>query len=272
MHSNKYFNEKKLDFIPMIKYRNISYYNPVQIAQYGLGSLQLWEITGKEEYKKIFLNTLNWFSSNYIETKDLGYIWIYDYDSKWYEVKKPWISAMAQGEISSCFIRGYLLTNNKSYLEFAEKSFISMIIPVEKGGLARINSNGIWLEEVPSKNPSYILNGFVFAIFGIYDLFMITKKKKYYDVLNLSINRLKKDLEKFDSKYWSYYDLMYKVPTKSEYHSIHINQLKKLYDITSDNFFLKYYEKFSNYVTLQNQILSTCMRQIGYLKIVIKNL
>ncbi len=272
MHSHTIFNEKKIDFIPMVKYRNVLVYNPVIIAQYGLGSLQLYEITKKEEYKKIFMNTLNWFSNNYIEKKDLGYLWIYDYDNKWYDVKKPWISAMAQGEISSCFIRGYLLTKNKSYLELAEKSFISMIIPVEKGGLARINTDGIWLEEAPSKNPSYILNGFIFAIFGIYDLFMITKKKIYYDVLTSSINRLKKDLKKFDSKYWSYYDLMYKVLAKSKYHYIHINQLKTLYDITSDNLFLKYYEKFSNYITLQNQILSICMLQIGRLKIVIKNL
>ena len=60
---------------------------------------------------------------------------------------------------------------------------------------------------------------------------------------------MKENLYRYDSGYWSYYDLEYPYVTDYYYHTIvHIPQLKILFQLSADPFFQKYAEKWQAYI------------------------
>ena len=52
----------------------------------------------------------------------------------------------------------------------------------EKGTQYKDEHGNIWLEEYPTIPTSHVLNGFIYAIFGIYDLYRVTKGKNVFNV------------------------------------------------------------------------------------------
>ena len=106
------------DGIPVLNYKgNIGVqYNPNTIAQYALGYYDLFLDTGKQEYKRIFLNQADWFLKN-IRLIDNGIgLWEYKFDFEYHKgLKSPWHSALAQGQGISVVARAYALTNEKKY-------------------------------------------------------------------------------------------------------------------------------------------------------------
>lgn len=75
-----------------------------------------------------------------------------------------------------------------------------------------------------------ILNGWIYAIFGIYD----AKDDKFFKE---NIEKLKKRLPFYDLGYWSRYDAYSMYPSTLFYHKIHVEQLDALYKLTDDKFF-----------------------------------
>ena len=86
---------------------------------------------------------------------------------------------MDQGQALSFYIRYFQLTNNEYYLLQAEKIVAFFDLNVEDGGFKRIDKNGnLWYEEYPSSEPSYVLNGFIFALYGLIDFYRVTNDQK----------------------------------------------------------------------------------------------
>lgn len=121
-----------------------------------------------------------------------------------------------------------------------------MCTPAEQGGTAVIEKEQIFLEEVPAIPRSSILNGWIFAIFGLYDFWLAFNDKKAFDIFMLSVNTLKRHLPEYDSGYWSYYDRQGNLASPF-YHDLHIHQLSALAMVVNEPIFAEYCERWIAY-------------------------
>lgn len=92
------------------------------------------------------------------------------------------------------------------------------------------------------------MNGFIFALFGVYDFYRVTRNKKVLDLWNAGINTLERNLNLYDLGYWSLYNLIHQYPATKSYHVLHIKQLKVLYKLSGKTIFNEYAERWGKYL------------------------
>jgi len=242
------------DDVPLLNYGGKigKQYNPIAIAQYGLGNFNLYKQTGDDKFKNKALIQANWLIENLIENDKGIPVWMHDFD--WNYVEKlmaPWYSGLAQGQGISFLVRAFEMTGNKKYRDAAEKAFISLKTEVKDGGVISIDKEGnMWIEEYLVNPPSHVLNGFIWALFGVYDYFLFNKEKKVKELFDGFVETLIKNLNQYDIGYWSLYDLSEKKKKNLAspfYHNLHIVQLEILYRISNINVFEKYSQKWKSY-------------------------
>jgi D-glucuronyl C5-epimerase C-terminus len=211
-------------------------YFPIAIFQYGIGAYDLYIGTREEIYKDQFMRCVDWAIKNQEEIgawNNFGFV----------QAEAPY-SSMCQGEGCSLLLRAYKETGNVIYLTAATKAIDFMLLPIEKGGTAEFLNEEIILHEYTNK-PA-ILNGWIFSFFGLYELSLILKDKRYKELVEISICSLKNHLNEFDLGYWSKYD-MGKMISSPFYHKLHIAQLKALVMIFGDLAFSEILVKFEKY-------------------------
>jgi hypothetical protein len=241
--------------IPLLDYKgDIGIrYNPCAIAQYGLGALSHFAKTKSEDSFKKFLSVAEWLSENLkklSEKKDV-YSWLYDFDIEAYSVKAPWQSALSQGQGISLLVRVHKITGIQKFAMKAEQAFQSFLINVENGGVRRELNNGVIFEEVPSSKPSCILDGFIFSLFGLMDLYVFGANPKAKEQSDAGSETLEKILPQYDMKFWSRADLYRDKPkmiASTFYHKLHIDQLNTLYRVTGRSIFKDYSERWNAYL------------------------
>ncbi|MGB9622952.1 MAG: D-glucuronyl C5-epimerase family protein [Candidatus Bathyarchaeia archaeon] len=179
---------------------------------------------------------------------------------------------MTQGVAISCFIRAFVLNGSSLFLNAAREASRPLTVEVEHGGVSCYDENGdLWIEEVPSKPPSHILNGFIYALMGLFDLFSITGDSHIEDILKKGISTLGRNIHKYDSGFWSLYQLTPALFAPLSYHDLHIRQLIFLYRITKWQIFRDYAIKFNTYMKSQkNYLLSKTVGNILYLNALFK--
>lgn len=216
---------------------NRSVYFPISIFQYGLGAYDLYLISNKSAYWSKFMQMCDWALENQNENGSWNnFDFVYPTNP---------FSAMAQGEGASLLIRGYIETKETKFLHAAQKAIDFMIIPIEKGGTSYYVDDQIFFMEYTNK--PVVLNGWIFAIFGLYDFTKVNRCPKYNEILQKSLLTLEKNLNKFDLHYWSSYNLDNSIITSKFYHDLHIAQLFALYNIFKYNEFQIYMIKWTVY-------------------------
>jgi len=248
---SEYTGKLDANGIPIYKHRNFDpFYHPIVVSQYAFGLFEKFYFSDykNEHYRHKFLLQVDWLVKNYSERNgNLG--WYIKYDVEEWKLRIPWFSAMAQGEAISVLSRGYFLTQNESYLILAERALKLFETPVCDGGLINYFNSIPVFEEYPSPIKTVaVLNGFIFTIFGFYDLWLANKSEKAFLLFNQGISSLKKLLSYYDLGYWSQYFLFNypkKYPASYTYHHIAIEQLKALHYITGVDIFLEYSDKWT---------------------------
>ena len=123
-----------------------------------------------------------------------------------------------------------------------------MNLDISEGGVKYVDENNdLWLEEYAVLPPPHVLNGFITILFGIHEFHRTTNNKQSLKLWNDGLKTLKNNLEKYDAGYWSYYDLQDKYPATYKYHTLHVRQLKILYDLTGEKIFDDYAKKWEKY-------------------------
>lgn len=218
--------------IPLLQRYEQKYW-PVTIAQYGLLNYNFYLTYKDNKYKQSCLNVCEWLLNN---ISAYG-MWEYKVEYRCLVVDEdmhpPFGSAMVQGEAIAMLVRGYLLTKKEKYLECAEKALRPYETPVEDGGVLRNFMGMPFYEEYPTKTPSLVLNGFMFSLFGLYDLSTIHgySSERAKQLFLAGVQTLEKILPMYGGGYCSTYDLAYisAAPRKRHkdpmYHPIHVNQL-----------------------------------------------
>lgn len=230
----EYFGSFDESGIPMQGFGSDAYYNQVYIIQYGL-ILHDLILDGKNVKSNTIklTNCINWLIENKEETADY-IVWRNDFDLERWGLKKGWISGMYQGQAISLLLRyGQLINQEEQFTSIALKVFNFFSIDYKNGGVRRYdNKANLWFEEYPSEQPSFVLNGFIYCFFGIYDLYRITQDKEIKQTVDLCIKTLEESIELYDCGYWSVYDqLKRELATKYYHKNIHIPLLEILYKL-----------------------------------------
>ncbi len=236
-------------------------YFPISIGQMGLSVFHTYLKTKSDHDKSRFLKFAEWFYNNVEITDNLGARWLTDVALPQYQNPGPWQSAFSQARGISILLRAYQITEQKDYKILAEKALIPFIKPVEEGGVTVFTEWGPFYEEYTATVPTLVLNGMIFALFGIYDFVRVFPDNSLArDIFNRGIQTVKNILPEYNLGYWSRYNLCRAEfypdidPATIQYQRLHVAQLNILYQITAENIFSEYADQFASQDRFINSI------------------
>ena len=235
--------------IPKVKYEGSYHYNPVTAAQYAL-SLHALYLKGDSDALSRFFVTCDWIVSHLDSKGALRY----NYNWKYYLTEElfdsGWVSGMAQGQALSVLARAYDISQSQVYLDAGNKILNFLLTPVREGGpmssLADIHpslSSYVFFEEYVTFPSNYTLNGYMFALIGLFDWSELVDKYHINNdtarvFFNSGIKTLEKLLPYYDIGGFSAYDLGHVTYNKLphigiKYHVVHIYLLHALSEIAN---------------------------------------
>jgi len=230
------------DQIPLVEIDGHLSHLSVTIAQYALGNYDEYIRTQNYKYLKRFLGAADWLVTNLVEYRSGQWGWINDHDKMVYNLKKPWLSALSQGQALSVLVRAYQETKDELYRDTGQKALRAFNVPVAEGGMLAKWQGLDYFEEYPAETPTFVLNGFIFALWGLWEFYLVTKSteaKAYYES---GLKTLEHSLKDYQIPYlnWSRYDLYpFKVTDIASifYHKLHIQQLRAMALLTGNEMF-----------------------------------
>lgn len=146
-------------------------------------------------------------------------------------LQPPWLSAMAQGEAASLLTRLATETGDERYAEAAVLALHPLRVPVRSGGVLGDLDGMPFPEEYPTTPQSHVLNGAIFALWGVRDVVLATADAEAEKLHDEILATLTATCTRWDTGSWSRYDLFPNPPqnvSSSFYHHLHISQLKAL--------------------------------------------
>lgn len=172
------------------------------------------------------------------------------------ELPPGWLSAMGQGHAISVLARAYHQSGNKIYLLAAEKALEPFKVSSSDGGVrAEFIGGQVWYEEYPTTPPSFVLNGFIYALLGLYDLRIIGDSIDAAKLYEDGIRSLKEMLLLYDTGSGTTYDLRHLALgcapniARWDYHATHVNQLLLLATIEPDPLYSATAERWAAYMS-----------------------
>lgn len=263
---DKYFGDLDDKDLPMKGFGDDAIYYQIYIIQFGLIAHDLIlsgiEIETNTERLK---NSIAWLEENE-EIIDCCIVWRNHFKNPRYELDSGWISGMYQGQAMSLYLRyGQHIGEEQKYVDKAFKIYNFFDVKYEDGGVRRYDKNGLlWFEEYPGEQPSFVLNGFVYALLGLYDLWRVTKDENVKSTIDSCVKTLKESIKLYDSGYWSVYDQLKKeLATKYYHENIHIPLLEVLHNLTGEEIFHFYQKRWEKQLNSKfNNILVKVMYRI----------
>ncbi len=222
--------------------------HPVGQAQYALYSLNSYRLTKDQAYLTSAAKNAQRLIDRRVES---GGAWYYPYDFDFAvhgdtteTLKAPWYSGMAQGQALSVFVRLFEVTSDEKWKTAADATYASMRqAPEGEAPFASwVDDKGrLWLEEYPRYpvvNSEKVLNGHIFAVYGLHDYWLLTQNE---EVRDLTLGALRTVELTVPAEYRrpqavSVYSLRHKVPTHS-YHNVHVRQFLELWRLTKSQVF-----------------------------------
>lgn len=242
--------------IPQLNYRGHVglQYNPIAIAQYGLGNYNLFKQTASEARRRKFVTAADWMVEHLVENPHGVWVWTHDFDWEYRTpLKAGWYSALSQGQGVSLLVRAHRETGDPKYEVAATRAFESFERTVVEGGVTYIDAEGFtWFEEtiVEPDPPTHILNGFLWAAWGMHDYFLHTGRESAGTLFAEALRTLRSKLGDFDAGYWSLYEqsgTRMKMLASPFYHSLHIVQLRVMYRLTGEALFSERADRWDAY-------------------------
>ena len=208
----------------------------IGVMQYGLACYDLYLMEHDEAMKQKLYVCADWA----VQAQDENGGWK-TFDHIYPDA--PY-SAMAQGEGVSMLVRAYKESGREAYLEAAKKAFAFMLVPVEEGGVCISTETDLVFKEYMPR--PVVFNGWVFALWGVYDLMKQTGEPQVKAAYEKSLRTLERWLPEYDTGYWSRYDREERIASP-QYHKLMIDQMAVMYDLTGHEIFETYLGKFEKY-------------------------
>ncbi len=204
-------------------------YQPTSIAQFALAQWDAYLTTRDEQHKQVFLTQAHWLVQHGEAIGDDSSGWLIPFPSPKYNVAKPWLSALTQGNCISVLVRAYRLTGEESFLQVARRAVHTFELDIRDNGVsASVGDDGIFFEEVAAYPAAHILNGYLLALFGLYDYVALTDDAAIKVLIQRSLVTLHTFIDELDLGYWSCYDWLFQNPASQFYHALHVVLLQAL--------------------------------------------
>jgi len=235
-------------------------YNPIAIAQYGLGNYNLFRRTADPSRRQKFFRVADWLRDHLEKNAHGLAVWNHHFNWEYRNtLQSPWYSALAQGQGISLLVRAHQESGDSRYLEAAQQAMASFHTPIAEGGVAfnddssndRSNDRGdLWFEEYIVSPPTHILNGFIWATWGVYDYFLATKDAEAEKLFTRAVQTILRNLDRYDLGFWSLYEQSgTRLPMVASpfYHQLHIVQLRIMHRLTGEAEFARVADRWQNY-------------------------
>jgi heparosan-N-sulfate-glucuronate 5-epimerase len=254
--------------IPVLDYRGDigKQYNPIAIAQYGLARFNRWSSSGAADDYAAWTGVADWLGRELRPNVQGVRVWMHDFDWPYRQLlRAPWYSGLAQGNGLSMLVRAAQATANPLYAEAAHVAFEPLRRDVSEGGvLVTDDRNDVWIEEYLVEPPSHILNGFIWAAWGVYDYAVWSGRPEASQLWNTSVRTLERRLGEFDTGWWSLYEARngHKEMLASRYyHTLHITQLQVMHRLTGIDAFAECASRFRSYLDHPSNRLRAFVRK-----------
>ena len=194
--------------------------NPVTVAQLGLGACQLGG-----PWHEVAIAAAGWLAD---QVEDDGRVLYRFAMPHTFRLEPPWASAMAQGQVASLFLRAA-----PGLEEAAFRVARPLLEP--RDGLVVPTPEGPVLQEYPTDPPAHVLNGWIFALWGLNDVGAAAQAagedgRAHAAAFAEGCLALARRLGRYRTPYrWSRYDLFPHPLTNVSspaYHRLHVEQLR----------------------------------------------
>lgn len=227
----------------------------VTIGHHGLSCLARFVVDGDRGELDKALGVAGWLVKN---QDDRG-AWPIKFDHDWFPsrcaiIQAPWTSAMGQGLCISLLSRILALSragkievseaDSAAFEKGADWATRPFEILVKHGGVrARLFDRFVFFEEYPTSPLSAVLNGFIYCLLGLHDLWRLNGHSTAGTLYKTGVATLEDCLPFYDLGRGTAYDLTH-VTTKSypaniarpSYHFLHIRLLSVLSELEEGKF------------------------------------
>jgi hypothetical protein len=167
-------------------------------------------------------------------------------------MRAPWYSAMMQGEALTLFVRLHAATGEQRWREAADSTFLTFLQrpQTKRPWTTFVAAHGgrryLWFEEYAKFPTTRVLNGHLYALFGIYEYLSAMGNPAAVTVFDGGATTVRHQVRRFRARgEISYYSLRVHAQYAS-YHCIHVWQLKLLTRMTGDSWFAREARRFAS--------------------------
>lgn len=231
--------------IHMYERDGVRYRHPVAQTQYAISLVEGYETSGDPSWLRVAEANARDLIDNVMRDGVLEYHFDFPlHGDPENTIHAPWRSAMAQGQFLSLAVRLWQATNDPYWRGMADQTFDTL---ADQGSdmwvTFRDDEGYVWLEEYAGDvEPMRVLNGHIFAMYGLYDYYQATgspEARDLFEEAGKTVLRYMPDLREPGEISWYGMRIQDRPNAQSEkYHRIHIRQLRNLYAMTQDPVYL----------------------------------
>jgi hypothetical protein len=236
-------------------YKGHRLYHPLVIAWYGSGLLSSYRKTQNPAYLARAEANANFLINRAVSREGALYFpyrFAYAlFGNRSDLIRAPWYSAISQGAALELFVGLNSVTGEQRWRTAADSTFATFlqrrsarqpwIVFVDR----RYDRRYLWFEEYPKNPPTQVLNGHLYALFGVYQYAVATGSAAAVDIFDGGATTVRHQLHLFRVPGGvSYYSLRVHAQYRS-YHCVHISQLKLLARLTGDPWFSREARRFA---------------------------
>lgn len=231
--------------IPLVQYYDGLKYVPTTAFHWGLVSFSKWITTGNQSNFDDAMEIAIWAVENQSEAGGWGWFFNHSFHGGVLgDMYSGWYGGMTQGLGMSFLARMYSETGNQSFKDAALNATELLSIPVDQGGVLRTYNGNSWYEEYPTPDAgSFVLNGYIYSLIGLYDLWTVFNSTEAGELYQNGTDSLYAMIGLFDLGCASSYDLVHhSVPgtapniAREGYHSLHITLISVMNIFENDGF------------------------------------
>ncbi len=209
------------------------YYHAIRIAQFALHRFGVWHRSGDLEARTDVLVQAAWLRD--CQQND-GIPGTYRFAFPWhkYGAGVGWTSAMAQGEAISVLLRAHGMQKGAGFDAAALRAAEPFRAGIDRGGVVWQSGEDVFFEEIANRHAPHVLNGCIYALWGIWELWKLTGKPWLGELVEQCVGTLRRWLPRFDTGWWTLYSLLRSSTRRPhvatlKYHEFHIAQMHVLF-------------------------------------------
>jgi hypothetical protein len=227
-------------------------YDAIRIAQFALHLHERWYIEHNDAARERFLQHAVWLRDHQESQPIPG---IYRFGVPWpkYAARAGWVSAVGQGQAISALLRADHIAPARGFVEAARRAAQPFRYDIPAGGVVWRNGTNVFFEEVANATAAHVLNGCVFALWGLWELWVTSPEAWQGEIIERCVETIRRWLPLFDTGWWTLHSLMRTLTGRTQlamlkHHALHTAQMRILGAMFDEAEFTKAAERWTSYI------------------------